>query len=298
MAQKYRSSFNPRQYMNARDFEVFYYSDTHFQSVGSHSHDYYEFYFFAEGSVEMELSGKRCPVAKGDLVVVPPGLAHRAVILDPEVPYRRFVFWISPGYYDGLIEQSACFGYLRSQVLERKAYVYHFDAVGFNAIRSKLFTLLDELHADRFGRDARIMLCLNDVMLYLNRSVYEQQHPRGHRESLSLYNAISEFIASHLEEELTLDRLAREFYVSKYYISHLFQETTGLSVHQSVTKQRLNACCDAIRSGAGITAAYEAFGFRDYSSFYRAFRKEYGVSPAEYRALHENDAPANPLTKL
>lgn len=28
------------------------------------------------------------------------------------------------------------------------------------------------------------------------------------------------------------------------------------------------------------------FGFKDYSSFYRAFKKEFGISPKEYRDLH------------
>ena len=46
-ANKRRSTFNSRQYMLSEDFEVFYYSDIGFKSVGSHSHDYYEIYFFS-----------------------------------------------------------------------------------------------------------------------------------------------------------------------------------------------------------------------------------------------------------
>lgn len=47
------------------------------------------------------------------------------------------------------------------------------------------------------------------------------------------------------------------------------------------------ACKSAIRSGDKITSVYPVFGFRDYSAFYRAFRKEYGISPKEYREMLE-----------
>ena len=48
-------------------------------------------------------------------------------------------------------------------------------------------------------------------------------------------------------------------------------------------KKRMQASREAILGGENISQVYERFGFRDYSSFYRAFRREYGMSPKEYR---------------
>ena len=92
MAKRQTSQFNTRQYMLSEDYEVFYYSDTHFRSVGSHSHGYYELYFFEEGVVTMVIDGKAHPLRTGDVIVIPPGLDHMALLTDPEKPYRRFVF--------------------------------------------------------------------------------------------------------------------------------------------------------------------------------------------------------------
>ena len=64
MKKERSTAFNPRQYMLSRDFEIYYYSDLHFQSVGRHSHDYHEFYFFVEGAVSMELGDR---FAKGEI---------------------------------------------------------------------------------------------------------------------------------------------------------------------------------------------------------------------------------------
>jgi len=98
-----------------------------------------------------------------------------------------------------------------------------------------------------------------------------------------LYQNLIYYIEEHLEEELSLEKLAGAFFVSRYYVAHVFKEQAGISVHQYILKKRMQASREAILGGENISQVYERFGFRDYSSFYRAFRREYGMSPKEYR---------------
>ena len=173
MAKRQSSNFNTRQYMLREDFEVFYYSDTHFSSVGSHSHGYYELYFFEEGAVSMVIDGRPYPLALGDVIVIPPGVDHRAQLTDPDKPYRRFVFWQSKPFLDALEARSPDYGYLLRRAEDRGRYVYHFDLPTFNAIRTRLFALLDEIHADRFAKDTAVDLYISDLLLFLSRTVHE-----------------------------------------------------------------------------------------------------------------------------
>ena len=282
MKKNLQTKFSTRQYMLSRDFEIYYYQDQNLSKVSGHSHDYYEFYFFLEGDVSMEIGGKEYPLRYGDVVLIPPGISHHAIIHDRELPYRRFVFWITKEYCNQLVQLAQAYGYLMQYVMVAGNYIFHNDRIAFNAVQTKVFRLIEEIHSSRFGKEAKVSLCVNDLVLHLNRMAYEQNHPKSWKEERSLYESLMDYIEEHLDEELTLDVLAGEFYVSKYHIAHIFKENFGMSIHQYITKKRVAASRDAMLTGRKITEVYLMYGFRDYSSFFRAFKKEYGMSPKEY----------------
>ena len=283
MKKDLRSTFSTRQYMLSKDFEIFYYSDKNIQTVSNHSHDYYEFYFFLNGNVSIEIANKSHLLKPGDLIIIPPGVHHHVDILDPDISYQRFVFWISKDYCENLMQESVEYGYMMQLAATSGKNIFHLDILAFNSIQSKAFGLIEELHSNRFGKTAKISLCVNDLVLQLNRCVYELEHLEVSEEK-DLCQNIIDFIDEHIDEELSLENIASQFFVSKYHIAHVFKEQFGMSIYQYIIKKRLDLSRIAILGNTQISEAYLMYGFKDYSSFYRAFVKEYGMSPKEYRS--------------
>ena len=283
MQKKLQTAFTPRQYMISKDYEIFYYNDLHFSGVKKHSHNYYEFYFFLEGDVSMEIEDYTYPLHPGDVILIPPGRQHRAISHNEDSPYRRFVFWISRDYMQELAAQSMSYNYLVHLTDITDQYIFHFSILEFSVLQGKIFNLLEEIHSNHFGKDSAVTLYVNELVLSLNRAAYEKEHPVMPHEDHTLYESLLQYIETHLNEDLSLESLAGQFYVSKFHISHLFKEQIGLSVHQYIIKKRLSLTRNAILSGTPINEAYLLYGFKDYSSFYRMFKKEYHMSPKAYK---------------
>ena len=283
MRKNLQTAFSTRQYMVAQDFEIYYYNDQNLEKVALHSHDYYEFYFFLEGDVSIQIGQETFPIKYGDIMLMPPHIPHKPIIHSHEVPYRRFVFWISQEYCSHLLQLSPDYVYLMQYVETSKTYLFHNDRITFNTIQSLILRLIEEMHSERFGRAAQITLCVNDLVLFLNRLIYARNVPSSPGEEKDLYRQLTSYIEEHLDEDLPLEKLAEEFYVSKYHIAHVFKDRIGMSIHQYITKKRLALCKEAILGNANISEVYQAYGFGDYSSFFRAFKKEYGISPKDYR---------------
>lgn len=285
MKSNLQSPFSTRQYMVSQDFEIYYYNDQNLSKVDLHTHDYYEFYFFLEGDISIQLGEKTFPITHGDILLVPPKVPHRPIIHSQEIPYRRLVFWISQEYCNHLLQLSPDYLYLMRYVQTSKNYIFHNDKIAFHTVQARILRLLEEIQGKRFARNTQISLCVNDLILCLNRLVYERNNTDTQKEELDLYQQITLYIEDHLDEDLSLETLAKEFHVSKYHIAHVFKEKLGISIHQYITQKRLALCREAILEKTSITEAYQAFGFGDYSSFYRAFKKEYGISPKDYRDM-------------
>lgn len=285
MSKHYRTPFNTRQYMQTKDYEIFFYEDKVLSSVAAHRHDFYEIYFFLGGNVDIILNGKKCPLTYGNICLIPPAISHKPSFRDNEIPYRRIVLWISPAYMEKLKQSYGDIVHCFNESTNKKQYHYVPDFGSVQLLLSKLIAILEESHGTDIFHQSIMDCLISSFFLSLNRTINNLTHSPIFNDQSTLFSNICDYIGTHLEEDLTLDALAARFHVSKYYISHLFKESIGLSTHQYILRKRLYASKNALLSGMTIQEASHSYGFRDYTTFFRAFKKEFGMSPREFKDI-------------
>lgn len=283
MIKELRSDFETRQYLLARDYELFYYRDANFQNVPNHSHDYYEFYLLVSGDVTMNVNGAPCAGGKGRIILIPPGTPHRLDNHAPEEVYERYVFWVSGDFFSRLSLQSGEYGYAMELAEREKKYSYTCDLSQFRDLQSCLTDLLEEQKGDRFGKEEICRVLAERLLLSFNRAVYEITVPQKKRESGAGITArVLEYVNANLEKELTYDILAKVFFLSKFHIAHMFKDEIGMPLHQYITDKRLEYAASRLVNER-IRDVFEESGFGEYSTFFKAFRAKYGRSPREYQ---------------
>ncbi len=99
---------------------------------------------------------------------------------------------------------------------------------------------------------------------------------------------VKEYIEKNYDSRLALEDMANFVYLSPCYLTRIFREETGCRIFDYVTNVRLKWAKEyLLNSSLKITEVAQKVGFEDASYFGKVFRKEIGVTPSEYRDLHQ-----------
>ena len=256
------------------------YSNT---TVSLHSHDYYELlHCRSTVGVEYLIGSNRYRLQKGDIVLVPPGVSHRPIL--PEhltAPYERDVLWISKDFMENLLRM------FPDDTINQRNHIIPIRTAGTRwEFMGELFRrgVLEE-EEKRPGWDAAVMGNTLTIFANLRRIYIERSAGTMKVEKPELTDRITAHIEKYYATHITIDDLARQFYVSNSTISHLFKQKMGVSVYRYITQRRLIAAKTLIGQKLPMEEIAQQVGFLDYSTFYRAFKQEYGISPRQFAQL-------------
>ena len=129
------------------------------------------------------------------------------------------------------------------------------------------------------------------LITHLARAFYDRTDLSPSAERPELLDRAMAYIEENLASKITLADAARYLYVSESTVSQTFRNKMGVSFHQCLTQRRLIAAKQLIVHDVLLENVGQMVGFPDYSTFYRAFKKEFGISPRQYRKLQEEILP-------
>lgn len=94
---------------------------------------------------------------------------------------------------------------------------------------------------------------------------------------------ILDYIDSHLEDNLTVEGLAKYSDYSFYHFCHAFSSYTGVPAATYLRRRQMELAAKDLLAGRKSSDVAAARGFDTSSGFAKAFRKHYGLSPTQYR---------------
>lgn len=247
-----------------------------------HSHTFYELLYCCNNcGAEYLVGADRYRLQKGDIVFVPPGISHRPLLPDHmQEPYERYVLWISQEFIDQFARMFATGAEKLAGGTLLRTGNNKWELLGGYFRRG-----VWEAENQAPGWQAAIIGNTITLLTLMSRSIKERTASVLKAEKPDLLNEVMTYIELHLNEKITLEETAKHFYVSISTITQLFRQKMGTSFYRCVTQRRLIAAKVRIGNGEALEDVSRAVGFADYSSFYRAFKKEYGITPRQYTQL-------------
>ena len=280
-----RSEVGKRGYLN-EGFRLFHLKDSRAQQLEYHYHEFDKLILMLGGKVTYVVEGVTYFLKPWDMLLVQHSMIHRPII-DPSEPYERMVLWLGRDWVTARSDPGerldACFDAARERGfdLRRTGGARRGQYMGLTQ------NLEEALRSQEFGAARLADTLCQQLLIAVNRDIISSHTATEAQDSYRLdpkMEEVLQYIAAHLREELSVDLLAKQFYMSRYYLMHRFKEVTGYTIHQYISQKRLLLAGELIRSGVPVMKAAEQAGFSEYSTFLRAFRKTFQVSPREFQS--------------
>ena len=265
--------------MLRQDFQLSHNRDPYFRTMEFHAHDFLELYYFLDGSVTYYIEDQVYDLCPGDLLIIPAGKMHRPVIANEHAAYERMVLWITPQYLQSIDSPA---GDLQKNLQKVGEHGY---CVPFRGDETVFVTALLKKLLYMQKNDTDPKFCAGAVELYL-WTIFRSYGviDTTHRNETQVIPQVIRYITEHFGEPLTLEDIAAEFFVSKSYLNRHVIAYTNSTVYAYIMALRLTHARRMLREGIPAVEAGRECGFSDYSTFYKAFKTQTGLSPQQFKS--------------
>ena len=237
-----------------------------------HVHDFFELYMLLDGKGEFCVETTVYTIQPGDLVLVRPGEAHFARISLGH-PYERLYI-----QFPAKLLTQTLNGKLLTPFLDRPLGVYNRYAqeeLPQQIVQSCMAEIFSKPDSDQMRTLAYVLPVLQCICDCWES---KQRTPQPEVQN-TLPNQIIAYISQNLFELKNPAQVANRFYISESQLNRVFRNFTGSSLWEYVRLKRLFFAREMIAAGRLPGEAAALCGFPEYSTFYRAYKKRFGVSP-------------------
>ena len=235
-----------------------------------HSHSYTELFYIIGGNGQFLIDDERFPVREHQLVIVNPNIIHTELSYEAH-PLEYIVLGI-----EGLEISTP-------GTNEERYCIYTFPSA--NRVLNCMQSILREMQEREPEHQMACQAYMDILVVQLMRNTdTSMTQATGSSSTNRQCAAIRRYIDNHYKEPLTLDLLAAEVNVNKYYLAHAYKQSYGISPINYMIARRIQEGKRLLaETDLSLSQISEVLGFSSASYFSQSFRKAEGISPVEYR---------------
>ena len=259
-------------YIKNAEFSVAYSYEENIPDAinNNHCHDKFEILYVIRGVGKYIVEGREFAVRQRTLMLIRP-FAYHYMDLDKSESYERYVIHFPKNAISGAV----------LSMLENMAGVdgesgKYFPPVSVSETLTSVFDRFEAASSlPEEEKCAYMKALLSEIIILLSAADGEKMIYSEDELGARVIN----YLNTNIHKNISLDKLARRFFVSKYYLCRAFKKHNGISVHGYINQKRIMYAKQLIESGETASSAAYKVGFGDYSAFYRAYVKIVGKSP-------------------
>lgn len=269
--------FNPKVlYVFRRKFQE--------SSSRTHFYDFPTIIYMLSGSAVYNIDGNGHRLTRGNLVVVNPGVSHfRKMPEGGET--NEFHIGFNNIQLEGM-ERDCLLPPDTQPVISLKKYERKFFEVCCDI-------LVEQKRNEPGGQLMLKSLVMRLIVLILKEvctvSSVKEENPIKFEscDRTKIVTSIASYMNNNYGQDISLDRISRNIYLSPVYISRIFKEEIGESPINYLIKVRLSKAADLLENGSPtVKSVARQVGYSDAYYFSKLFKKYYGMPPSEYSRKH------------
>ena len=240
-----------------------------------HTHNHMELFYIVGGKGQFLIQDQLYPVNVNNLVIINPNVTHTEVSLNAQ-PLEYIVLGI-----EGIELSTSANSNGQFNILD------HFESA---EISSCLRNILREMEQKSTGYEDVCQAYMEILIIRLMRNTTLAVPTNPQTASSNRQCAVvKRYIDLHFKEALTLEQLAEEAHMNKYYLSHTFKREYGVSPINYMISRRVEESKYLLaETNLSMSQISQLLGFSSLSYFSQVFRRTQSISPMEYRQSTRN----------